>query len=876
MYYTIIKFPFSSVNDHGYTLWVCLNASGDMSNLTDAIAADAEVFRRKPTQTVMGDTIYNFEGTLSGSVKVTDDEREDFWTPLVCSKLSFNMACETFPVWLMEYCNNNRAKVILTKDDAKPHVMWHGYLIAQTLNMTVVRNLMACPMVAVDEVAMAKYMNFKETTEFVTSDHWCSVFGLMEHYHTLHHTRGLSAASPGFEKLYYILNLTHSNRLLWHRNLAIQDGYGTDINDLPGTLMVNLDRWLQDKEATWEECLTELCEYLGVTFAVGSYGLMTNCDAYLLTCPTDATTAQQFVYTFDIHTVVSHSTSMYATLDNPTKLGGNLQITSEPDRYKAVEVTSVPERWKGHEYLTDEHYKEIAPNKQVRFEWGTTQDATNGPFDTYGWHKLVYIKPTTDEENYVTLPDCQDGEGYVMARDGILPYEDLSSCVGLGQPTGGVADSLDFITFKEGATCVKIGGGEIGGVDEDKHLVPFFLILNHMWSNMWNRTPYTMQSSHIADTPFLTLTPFADNGPTHPSERHYLTLSMRVKFIRENMSIGAKSDGSPLHWLWFASPGVGHTMRVLDWQSPAILMPCEDSEYPNFEDPTSIYTGNVAAWNQIYFTARLRVGDHYWNGNSWVTTPATCDIRLWNTTSEVTEVDKYGIRTIETKNYYYTFGSPYDGNTSVDKMTDPKMLVDCRGVSIPNAPLQGQLKLEILGQIRFQNTIPGAQGVANSVPFILIDNVEIGWTDDAELMGKDIELKQKSVMDATSHTKQTLERSIKMASPQVDGFFDNALLFDNGKAWQNLRQVKVQGALPLLFTPEWSILQRLSWQYGSGQLYVELETPVAYDDNVHNIDFTVTNLTEAKGDFMPLRRVFDYTLERMRVKLMRINMAAAV
>jgi len=51
---------------------------------------------------------------------------------------------------------------------------------------------------------------------------------------------------------------------------------------------------------------------------------------------------------------------------------------------------------------------------------------------------------------------------------------------------------------------------------------------------------------------------------------------------------------------------------------------------------------------------------------------------------------------------------------------------------------------------------------------------------------------------------------------------------------------------------------------------------VAYDDNVHNIDFTVTNLTEANGDFMPLRRVFDYTLERMRVKLMRINVASAI
>ncbi len=876
MYYTIIKFPFSSVNDQGYTLWVCLNASGDMTNLCDTIAADAEVFSRKPTQTVDGDTIYNFEGTLSGSVKATDDEREDFWTPLVCSKLSFTMACEAFPVWLIDYCNNNRAKVILTKDDDKPHVMWHGYLIAQTLNMPVVRNLMACPMVAVDEVAMAKYMNFKETLEYVTTDHWCSVFGLMEHFHTLHHKSGLSAASPGFEKLYHILNLSHSNRMLWHRDLAIKDSGGNDINDLPGTLTVNLDRWLQDEEATWEDCLTELCEYLGVTFAVGSYGLMTNCDAYLLTCPTDVPTVQQFVYTFDHHTVVSHSTSVYATLKNPTKLGGNLQVTSEPDRYKAVEVTSKPERWKGHEYLTDEEYKPVDPDKAVRYEWGTTQDADNGPFDTYGWHKLVYIKPTTDEEKYVTLPDCQDGEGYIMARDGILPYDDLSSCDGMGQPTDAVADSLDFITFKEGATCVKIGGGEIGGVNENKELVPYFIILNHMWSNMWNLTPHTMQSSHIADTPFLTFTPFADNGPAHPSERHYLTLSMRVKFIRENMSIGSSADGSPLRWLWFASPGAGHTMRVLNWQSPAILMPCEDSEYPNFEDPNSIYTGNVPAWNQIYFTARLRVGGHYWNGNAWVTTPATCDIRLWNTTSEVTEVDRFGIRTIETKNYYYTFGSPYAGNTSVEKLTDPKMMVNCRGVSLPNAPLEGQLKMEILGQIRFQNTIPGAQDVANSVPFILIDNVDIGWTDDAELMDEDIEMKQKTVMDANSHTKETLERSIKMASPQVDGFFSNALIYDNGKTWQNLRQVKVQGTLPLLFAPEWAIMLRLSRQYGSGQLYVELETPVAYDDNVHNIDFTVTNLTEAEGDFMPLRRVFDYTLERMRVKLMRINVASAI
>jgi hypothetical protein len=872
MYYTIIKFPFSSVNDHGYTLWVCLNASGDMTNLTDAIASDSEVFRRKPTQTVMGDTIYNFEGTLSGSVKVTDDEREDFWTPLVCSKLSFNMACETFPVWLMEYCNNNRAKVILTKDDAKPHVMWHGYLIAQTLNMTVVRNIMACPMVAVDEVAMAKYMNFKETTEFVTSDHWCSVFGLMEHFHTLHHTRGLSAASPGFEKLYYILNLTHSNRLLWHRNLAIQDSNGNDINDLPGTLMVNLDRWLQDKEATWEECLTELCEYLGVTFAVGSYGLMTNCDAYLLTCPTDAPTAQQFVYTFDLHTVVSHSTSVYATLDNPTKLGGNLQITSEPDRYKAVEVTSVPERWKGHEYLTDEHYKEIAPDKQVRFEWGEKANAAANFESDYGFHKLKYIKPDAEEADFVEIPPCADGEGYIMARAGDLPYVNLDSCVGKTSPDMSVADSLDFITFKEGCCCVKVGEGQIGGIDEDTALQPYFLIMNHMWGNRYLEDLYAMQTTHLADTPWLKLMPLGGNGALHPGDRHYLKIDFELMFIRENMP----SISGSRQYLYLKAPDAQTPNQMVDWSTPAILMPSTSSQ--NDFSENNEFNASLDLWYDLYFKAYIRVGNHYFNGNSWEyvasgQTPPTCDVTLWSDTNEIKWVTNTGQYVIGTKNYYYTVSSPYRGTNLVDRYTNnTKMLASLSGTSIHNQPVDGQLEIQVLGQIRFQSSPAGH----NSIPFILLRDIDINYTDDAELMGKDIELKQKSVMDANSHTKETLERSVKMASPKVDGFFSNALLFDNGKAWQNLRQVKVQGALPLLFTPEWSILQRLSWQYGRGQLYVELETPVAYDDNVHNIDFTVTNLTEAKGDFMPLRRVFDYTIERMRVKLMRINMPAVV
>jgi hypothetical protein len=214
-------------------------------------------------------------------------------------------------------------------------------------------------------------------------------------------------------------------------------------------------------------------------------------------------------------------------------------------------------------------------------------------------------------------------------------------------------------------------------------------------------------------------------------------------------------------------------------------------------------------------------------------------------------------------------------SNTVDRYTNStSLLANAGGVSIHNQPLHGQLEMQILGQIRFQKS--QFENVSNSVPFLLINDVEFGYTDDAEFIGMDETMTQKVVMDADSHTKDTLKRDIKMASPTVDGFFDNVLVFDNGKAWQNLTQVKVQGELPLMFPPEWALARRLGNQYGSGQLYVELETPIHYDDNVHNVCFRVQGLTETDGTFLPVKRTFDYTLERLRVKLMRINAAPVV
>ena len=193
MYYIVIRFPFSSINDESYVLTVVLNSASQPDAAMDMLAKERDFFASGLTTTDGTDTIYNYEGTLTGGVKAMDDEREDMFEPLVCSKLSFNVAVNDFPTWLIDFCNNRCAKVVVHKIDSLGwlHEMWRGYLIDQALNLTVVNDKISVSLVAVDEVAMAKYINFKSSIQHVNGDRWCTLFTLMEYYHTLHHTQGL-------------------------------------------------------------------------------------------------------------------------------------------------------------------------------------------------------------------------------------------------------------------------------------------------------------------------------------------------------------------------------------------------------------------------------------------------------------------------------------------------------------------------------------------------------------------------------------------------------------------------------------------------------------------------------------------------------------
>lgn len=865
MYYLSIRFPFQSVNDEQYILALVINSLAYPEAVDILPKIETTFFKRLADSTVGGDTVYNFEGTLTGSVKAVDDERDNTLEPLVCSKLTFNMAVENFPTWLMGYCDNNRIKAIVYKDEGLTlHEMWRGYLMAQSLNMTVVNNYLSVALVAVDEVAMAKYMNFAETVAAVTSERWCSIYRLMQIYNTLHYTEGVTSAAVGFDKAYSILGLTPTGLMLWNNNIRIFDDDDTEVTDIPNAFHVNLDRWLSNEEATWETVFQELLEYLGVTFAVGSFGSLTDNDAYLLSNTLYQGTAVKYVYDFEDDSFVTTSASVFATMNNPTKVGANFQMTSEPAQYKKVVVTSTPERWEAHKYLTDEHYKEIAPTKFVRYEWGEGDDPPT-QLDSYNWHKLRYIKPDAEEADFVEIPACADGEGYLMARDGLLPYDDLDSCSGLTEPDWTIADSLDFITFKEGCVCVKIGEGQVGGIDEDKMLTPYFMLLNHMWANMYNLFAiYPMQTQHVADTPWLKLFPLGAAAPVHPTDKHYLKLEMKVSFIRENMPSDTKKK------LYLKA--VGGSNQEVNWTTPAILMPAETSLCP--------FADNTMFWYELYFEAYIRIGSWYYNGTTWAyvgsgQTPPKCHVTMWNSGNQIQHATLNGDLVITTGTYYYAVSMPYRGSNVIDRYNNTtSLLTDVGSLSTHGQPLEGRLEMQILGQVRFQDQgfVPGSAAGYNSIPFILLNDIESTYTDEAEFIDKDIKNTTEMEIDENSKTKEVLEKSLSMASPAVAGFFNNCLLYDGGKAWHNVSRVWRQ-AVPTSTTLERLRCMELAWQYSTEQLYVEFSTPVAFDDNVHNVGFMVYGLTEAEGNFMPVKREFDFTKETMRVKLLSINNA---
>ena len=878
MFRLIIKFPFQSVNDEQYVLALHTERDNPFVNAKDAMDAERDVFRHVADYTAAGASVSEYEGTLCGSVKADDDSREDLFSPLCPTKLKFNVACHQFPTWLMDLCGyaTNVAVVLYAVTDAQDtplQVRWRGYLQCNTLNMTVVNDHMACPLVAVDEIGLAKYMPFR--ANMPGNPAHLTLYELFSLWWNMNW-------KDHFAMAYYSLGLALDQAALyWQRNAGLTDDDGNRVTDLLNTLVINFERYYLDREATWQTVFEDVCRYLGVHFAIGGYAGNYSYDNYLLSSY-DGDVFETYAYGLANGSVTSMMAVRYSTLGNQRKMGGNLQITYEPDKWKGVKVKSEPERPPKHDYLAKDNVREIAPATghegfcQVRIGQ-YNNDMQTGPIIDLSYWRLIYCGIVSaedqwvEEAEYIELEPCTvSTSGRTVGNDGYFHFTDAP--LGRTRPSGEDTDDIEFIAEKRGMIPVKIGDFEDISPEWPKKMKSYLMLLNNFWGRR-----YWLNDSYIyTDTsnPYkvASIHPFASDGSIRPNVTAWLKIDLAAYILNENITENDKI---------FEVDQNGNTHPDLLGLKGTVFPMLKS--YHNYEDWSNNITGrlsdiggNNVTWSYPFLTCRLRIGKWFFiydmdnNTALWqyYNVPAnapTFRLPIVGNLEKVWQLVNMSRRVV--KNYYYDEMNPKNG------LTDAAFMVPISGVSIHGQPLEGKATLEIWWPTPGLNYVmSGNDRLYNNILYILINDIEITYTDEAELAGTDIKVEEKTETDPYNEMKELKEVELELSTPKVDGVFANCLLFDGGKVWHNLQGI-TDSDLNVM-TPERYLAEAMAKVYSRPQMWVELEREfeAANYGNVANMDFRVGGLTEApKGIFVPVVRSFDFTKGWVKWKLQELE-----
>ena len=879
MYALLIKFPFSSINDEKYelSLYSASTSQAVFSNALSYVASDRRSFKFVSTRTVGQVVVTTYEGTLVGDVTSEDDGRDDVFAPLVASKLKFNMMCQEFPTWLMDLCNyyTNVKAVLTVKRGTNTVERWRGYLMANTLNMTVVNELMSCPLVAVDEVGIAKYLKFREN--YTSSNASPTLLELFDYYWNSHVTS--DAGNSRFDNLYSILGVTMRNNLFLSRDMRLKDGGGNDVFDLL-SLTINLERYFLDREACWGNVFEDLCEYLGLSFCVGSMDAGGN-DCYLLAGP-DYNLLEHITYTFGSSSCVKSPWRGYHDFTNQEKVGADFQVSYKPDEWKGVSVKSTPERPPVHEYLGKDNVKAIQPSTG-HGEWcetriGKKRTSPSQTIDDYEYRVFQYADIVDKEDQwipenkYVTMEDCKlaSDARFVGLGDGYFPMTDSS--LGRLRPSGEDTDSMDFALSKWGMIAAKIGTYDTLRQKISPDLKNYFVVLNNKWGRLFwdgDRVPTIVDP----DAQLIgTFTPFADDKSIRPNNHSYLSIDFTALFLNENIGydIGIVENGSVDDDLKGKIQAVFPiTNSFYDWQAEP------EPEHPD----ASWYTGNLTATSHNivysffpYVVARLSIGNYYWNGSSWEHHDGSTGLPTFNLPLIPESVEKYwevatGYPHKDVLNYYYVACHPKMG------ASENVFRVPLDGLSVADKPLSGKVKLEIFGRIPFFNAWKsGALDDThyNNILFMLMSDIKVEYTDEAYYADKDIKVVAKVETDPGSTTKKIKEVELSLSTPPVDGVFENCLLYNDGNNWVNLQSVHRIGGEDS--TPEELKAVEMASVLSGKHEFCEFSRRFSgYDtSNIYNVGFTVRGLTECLGIYLPVTRKFNWTMETVRWKLQHV------
>ena len=877
----LIKFPFSSVNDENYELYLYASRSTGYADAIAAMNADSRCFKFLSTQTVsMGglgnNYITSYEGSLVGDVIAEDDTRDDVFEPLVSSKLKFNIQCQTFPVWLMDICDyfTNVKVMLVVRYGAMRIERWRGYLMANTLNMTVVDDLMACPLVAIDEVGISKYMRINGTFAKAIYSKSPTLYQFFKAWWKKNCASDHPSNSK-FDDLSTLIGVNMNRSLLMARDMRYTDGAGNEVYNILG-LTINLEKYFLDREATWSDVFADICNYLGVSFYVGSYNNGGN-DCYMLS-DTDYSFEENCAWSFNNDAFSRDQSRMFGDFGNQQKVGADLQIDYKPCEWKGVKVKSTPERPPIHSYLDDDNVKAIAPSAG-HDEWCETRIGKykdNTTIDDYKYRVFQYANIVDKEDQfiseseYVKMEFCQiSDEGVYLGSAGYFPYNDGG--MGHYRPQPDDVDSMDFALSKRGVVAAKIGTYETPRQKVSADLKNYFVILNNMWGRLYWDDDTVVSSGESRQNLIATFFPFANDESKRPNNTSYLQIDFSAIYLNEN---------------------IGSDCRVLEngGQTDDLhgkiqsVFPITESFHDWAGDPDDKYTGNLTATSHNYivdmlfqpvFKCKLSIGDFYWNGTNWEYITGGAEPPMFNLRlTPVGATDKYwmvatGYMHGNCNNYYYEECRPRVG------ASDNIFRVPLSGLSIHGQPLEGKVKLELYWPVPFVNgyKYTGSSVIHyNNVLFVLLSDIKMEFVDDALLNNKDIDTVSKTEIDPSSKTKKIKDVELNLSTPSVDGIFNNCLLFDNGKSWVNLQAVH-QSTSNNDVTPEEIKSKEMATVLCDKQVFVEFSRPFAgvVTDNIYNVGFTVRNLTETSGIFMPLTRKFNWTKGTVRWKLQKVD-----
>lgn len=874
-----IRFPFSDINDEDFMLVMSVERETAFPVVLGALDND-RCFRHISTDKGEEDVVYTYEGTLTGDVLSKDDNRDDVFVPLVSSKLSFNMACQLFPWWLMDLCNyytDVRMLLYAIDHDASDaaYEMWRGYLQCNTLNMTVVDDFMSCPLVAIDEVGVAKYIRIKDTISGKPAR--VTIWELFQAWHAIH--------AANFAHLYSVAGISDAeSRMVFSKNAVAYIGVGQEAGYLPSLLSLNLQRYYLmgegtgednedelNKEAKWGDVFEDVLQFIGVHFTMGSCSATNSHDPHnhhYIIGSIDSGSFSKFAYIFSNTSHLSIIVpAIFETFGNQQKIGADLQISYEQDKYKGARVTSKPERMPVHKFL--EKTQVIAPSSGhsdgIMYRLGAEGDNSNR-INEYEYMRLQYTEPGITDTDYVEMEDCSMATaGRSVGQSGYFPCTD--SALAKDRPDGDCTDSLDFITTKIGLITVRLGEFFENYAEAITYMKDYFIILNNKWGRKYWDSDDAVNDQVDSPRKFGTLFPFGTDESLMIDTNAYLKIDMTAFFLNENVGdIGfAYND----------------TYNGNLYGSTQLVFPRLRSDY-DYSDPSKSLNAVLKSTSQNhvdsyfpYIWARLCIGDYWWNGTTWVYQQDPSQGPTFKLPLIPEDTERYWLTQNPVRphknvlNYYYTACHPKIG------AADGNFLVPLAGLSERTRPLEGRVKLEILGRIdSFNYRQTEGVGVAkyNNILFVMLNDVNISVTDKADLVNMDVRLKETTESDPTSDTKELLEVSFNMASPQYDGIFTNALFYVYGKTWKYLTKVHKEGTNNEL-TFEKYAADQMSSVYSMPKSMIEFSRPMSAlgGENIFNSDFVVHQLTEIQGKFMPVQRTFYWTKGRVRWKMQRIS-----